>query len=385
MKIVKYIFLLLLLAAVALTVFIATQDGKYNIVREQYIKAPKNVLYNFVNDYRNWESVALFPETDTTTVYTFSENAGKTQLTWKSADTEGKLYTIKTVGNDSIIQKAHNNGLDSDIFWKFKDTLNGTKVTVMVKGRLSFIEKAYSVLNGDIKNQTETGLQNSLDNLNDYLVNELSTYTIDVKGMVKKNAVFYLGHTDSVTVEGLNRKIFNLLPKLLNFVKENKIATNGAPFILYKKHDSIKGFTKFAVCVPIKEEIFTSPGSEFEGGKLESFNALKTTLKGDYSHLKEAWNAAYAHVRKNNLPENTFGSYIEVYSTGMQQTKKPSQWVTDIYIPIGKPAPVLNEAGQSINNTAGSTAKTTAPPAYPINRPRPSSENVNMPENRETL
>ncbi|MBC8644969.1 hypothetical protein H9W95_15785 [Flavobacterium lindanitolerans] len=38
----------------------------------------------------------------------------------------------------------------------------------------------------------------------------------------------------------------------------------------------------------MREEIFTAEGSDYTSGKLEPFRALKTTLKGDYSHGKEA-------------------------------------------------------------------------------------------------
>ena len=77
MKIVKYIFLLLLLAAIAGTVFIATQEGKYDITKEQLIKVPRNVLYNYVNDYENWQNAPIFAQ-DTTAVFTLSDNTSNT-------------------------------------------------------------------------------------------------------------------------------------------------------------------------------------------------------------------------------------------------------------------------------------------------------------------
>ncbi|MCP5916421.1 hypothetical protein NL317_30835, partial [Klebsiella pneumoniae] len=77
--------------------------------------------------------------------------------------------------------------------------------------------------------------------------------------------------------------------QLTAFTKTNKIVLNGAPFVIYTSTGRQGAEMQFAVCVPIKEEIFTMPGSEYEGGRLEGFRALKTTLKGYYSHLKKAW------------------------------------------------------------------------------------------------
>ena len=74
MKIIKYVFLLLLLSAIAVTVFIATQEGKYDIKEERVIKVPKTVLFNYINEYRNWENVGILTANDTTAQYTYSEN-----------------------------------------------------------------------------------------------------------------------------------------------------------------------------------------------------------------------------------------------------------------------------------------------------------------------
>ena len=146
MKIVKYIFLLLLLVAIAGTVFIATQDGKYDITREQLIKVPKNVLYSYVNDYKNWEAAPIFAQ-DTTARFTFSENTSGTGASteWVYTENKGSITTIRTAQNDSIIQNAVINSQDSQIHWAFKDTLDATKVTLRMKGRLTFTEKDYSI------------------------------------------------------------------------------------------------------------------------------------------------------------------------------------------------------------------------------------------------
>ena len=50
MKIIKYVFLLLLLGAIAVTVFIATQEGKYDIKEERLIKVPQTVLFNYIDE-----------------------------------------------------------------------------------------------------------------------------------------------------------------------------------------------------------------------------------------------------------------------------------------------------------------------------------------------
>lgn len=366
MKIVKYIFLLLLLVTIGLVVFIATQEGKYDIKKERVIKVPRTTLYNYINDYRNWENVGILTDNDTTAIYSFSQTtSGKNAKTnWKLNGSEGEVKTITAADNDSLVQKAVIDGQPSDISWSFKDTVGGTKMFVRIKGELSFQDKAYAVLRGGVQEKLESKLEAGLKNLDNFLVHELGAYKVNVQGVVTKTGTFYLKHSVTSGIADVGKKSSEALNKLLHFVKENKIATNGAPFNLYKKYDVPGNIAEFAVCVPIKEEIFTMPGSEYEGAKMEPFQAMKVTLKGDYSHLKKAWDAGYKEISLKAIQLNTTGLAAEVYTKGMQQTKRPSQWVTDIYIPVGQPA--LPAAEDAVPAPPVSGAATNAPA---VNRP----------------
>src|SRR5690606_2823295 len=196
MKIVKYIFLLIFLAAIAGAVFIATQNGKYDVTKERIIKVPRNVLFNYINDYRNWENAGILTGTDTTAVFTFTGNTyGEGALVkWAFNDNEGEIETIRLVENDSIIQKAVINGEESNVVWSFKDTLNATKVTLTMRGTLTFTEKAYSVLKGTAEDKLGPALEQGLKNINAFLVDELQHFDIKVHDvLVTKTGTFYIG------------------------------------------------------------------------------------------------------------------------------------------------------------------------------------------------
>ena len=339
MKIVKYIFLLLVLASIAITVFIATQEGKYNIKEEKVINVPKSVLYNYINDYRNWENLGMLTDADTTAQYTYSENSvGKNAtMAWVKNATNGNIQTINAVANDSISQKVVIDNLASQISWRFKDTLNSTKIAVNVQGHLTFTEKAYALINGNTNNKLKNTLASGLENLNTFLVKELKVYSVKVGGIVSKKGAFYLGQTTTSSMADINKKAGPAFERLLAFARENKITVTGSPFIIYKSIDKVSKQATYAFSIPIQDEIFTAAGSEYEGGKLLAFNALKTTLKGDYSHLPKAWSAAEKYMAENALQENSTGVYIEVYAKNIEQSRKPSTWVTDVYTPIGAP------------------------------------------------
>lgn len=339
MKIVKYIFLLLLLATIAITVFIATQEGKYDIKAEKVISVPKNILYGYVNDYKNWENLGLLTNADSTAQYTYSDTtAGNgATMSWNKNGTKGTIQTLSATASDSIREKVTIDALDSQIVWRFKDTLNSTKVAVRIQGSLTFTEKAYALINGNTNNKLKSSLANGLENLNTFLVKELKIYTVEVKGTVSKKGTFYLGQSGTSPMADITKKAGPAFDRLLAFAKDNNITVTGSPFIIYKAINQEQKTASYTISIPIKDEIFTAAGSEYEGGKLLAFNALKTTLKGDYSHLSKAWEAANKYVAEKALQENTTGQYVEVYSKNITESRRPSAWVTDLYIPIGIP------------------------------------------------
>lgn len=339
MKVIKYVFLLLILATVAVAVFIATQEGKYDIKREKVINVPASTLYTYINDYRNWEHVGILTHNDSTAAFTYTDTTSGpgAAMFWRSPDVDGKISTLKTIVNDSILQRAIIDGQSSDIAWGFRDSGNGTRVGVRIKGELSFRDKAYAVFQGNVKDELEQKMDKGLENLNSFLVNELGKYNVSVQGLVTKTATYYVGFPVTGKIEEIGRKSADIYPRLNAFIKENKIVVAGAPFLLYKTFEEAKGISSYVVCMPIRDEMYTMPGSDITGGKIERFTALKATLKGDYSHLKKAWDAARREVSAKGHPENTTGQYLEVYTLGLPKVKRPSQWVTDIYIPIGTP------------------------------------------------
>ena len=94
MRILKYIFLLLLLSLVALSIFIATQKGDFLVERSKIINSPKASVYNYVNDYRNWSDFGSWTSEDPEAKINFSSkhdwlrcflHMGKQRRKWRNA------------------------------------------------------------------------------------------------------------------------------------------------------------------------------------------------------------------------------------------------------------------------------------------------------------
>lgn len=338
MKILKYVFLLLVLGAIALTVFIATQNGTYTLEEQKVINVPKPVLYNYLNEYKNWQNLGLLRGADSTATYTFSDRSSGAgaYMTWNKDDNTGKITTTGVAENDSISQSVVLNDLESKISWNFKDTLNSTKVSIKLTGKLTFTEKAQAFFKGGINNAYEKNLSDGLNNLNAFLVTELRKFDIKVNGEVTKINAFFLGTSAEGSIAEADASAVATFKKLYVFAKQNKIEVKGPPFIIYNAIDKAAKTAKYTYAIQLKEAIYTAAGSEYISGELTGFRALKTTLKGDYSHLPNAWKKADAYIAEKHLHENKTGDYVAVFTKNPMHTNRPSQWITDIYIPTGR-------------------------------------------------
>jgi effector-binding domain-containing protein len=336
MRILKYLFLLLLLAAFASTVYIATLKGDFDVKTTAIIKSPKATLFNYVNDYRNWETFVSWKKEDVNTQFFYTKNTvGNGGLcSWKSSDGDGDIKTTSLKDSDFIKQKMNLNGTESESYWTFKDTVGGTKVTWRSKGTMSFRFKINSLFKGGASAALGSIQEKSLANLDKTLVYEINTYKIKIDGIVKKTGTFYLKQTITSKISKIPYNLRIMIPQMIRFFTKNHLTMYGKPFVIYHTYDKANDISKFSVCIPIKEEIFTSEGSDVSSGLLYPFQAVKTTLTGDYSHTQEAWNKTLEYLKKNNLSENTEGTHIEIYNKNMLQVANPSQWVTEIYVPI---------------------------------------------------
>jgi effector-binding domain-containing protein len=347
MRILKYILLLIILAVIGLTVYVATQPSEFEVERSRVIKAQKSVIFNYVNDYRNWEDFGSWKDDDSSMKFTYSDTTIGTgaSYSWSGSAGEGKTTTIFEKENDSIVQKVIFSENEGTAYLTFKDTVGGTKITWHSKGKIGFMAKVFATFKGGAEEMIGEVYEKTLAKLDKVISYEINTFDIKVDGIVQKNGTIYFQHKVTCKISEVQKNVNLVLQSMVLFFKENGIAMTGSPFVLYDSYDNVNDKASFSVCLPMQEEIYTADGSDYTSGKIETFQALKTTLKGDYSHTKEAWAEARTYARKNNLAENTSGKRIEVYAVSVNQIKNPSKWVTEIYLPVGNAPVVVSEIG----------------------------------------
>jgi hypothetical protein len=336
MRIIKYLLLLFLLSLVALTIYIATQKGNFTVKSSKVINSPKATVFAYVNDYKNWQKFSSWIASDKDMKLTYSPTStgnGST-LTWDGNNDIGNIQTLYTKGNDSIVQKMEYNGTSSDVFLSFKDTVGGTKVIWKSVGKMDFMLKVNSFFSGGTQNTLSKVYDKCLANLDKTLDFENTTFSVKINGIVQKLETFYLRESFTSKISDITRNASVVFPKIITFCKQNNLPLNGKPFIIYHTYDTIHNLTKVSFCIPIKEQIFTSQGSEILAGKLVAFEALKTSLTGNYTYKNKALEKTTEYITNKQILIGSTFSHLEIFTIGKNESLSPSKWLTDMYFPI---------------------------------------------------
>lgn len=368
MRILKYIFLLILLAFIGITVYVATQKGDFEVSKSTVIHSPKGIVFDYVNDYKNWEAFGSWMTKNNGIAFNYpAKTMGSgANFSWQKDGDEGFIKTYYAKENDSLVQKGNLNGTSATFHWKFKDTVGGTKITIQCKGKMDLLTKINTFFSGGMSGLLTDVFEKSFRNLDKTLDYEMKTYSIKVNGVTQRNSGFCLKQTVSCKIKNLSKNIKIIMPRMVHFFKKNQLAMAGKPFVQYERFDAANDFVTFSVCIPTTKQVFVSSGSDVTSGEVVPFTCLKTTLTGDYAHTQEAWKKARKYIADNGFKENIAGKYTEVYIKTIDDIKQPSKWITEIQIPVfpkaSVTAPSLDLPTTPITEpTAVSTTPTETP------------------------
>ncbi|MEZ4816910.1 MAG: SRPBCC family protein [Flavobacteriaceae bacterium] len=350
MKILKYLFFLLLIVIVGASVYFGTKDGTFDVAVTKTIHAPVDLLFNQANDYKNWQDWGPWMENDPNIKMNFSE---KTQgegasYSWESeVEGNGAMKTLQVAEKDSILQKITFNtplgDSESDVYWKFTPVNKGeTEITWGMKGEQSFMEKVFMAFQKEPFERMLKGMFNKgLDNMDAIVQEEMKKYTITVEGIKDYGGGYYMFTTAASKTSEIGEKMGAMLGKVSEFMTQNNIQPTGMPFTLYNEWDDSNGTTIFSTAIPVAEKIIVTQGDVL-CGFMEPLSALKIVLKGNYVNLAEAYKAGEDYITIHKLVKDPAHKLFEVYANDPGDIPNPAQWETHIYLPVFKDLRVDN-------------------------------------------
>ncbi|MGA8852795.1 MAG: SRPBCC family protein [Christiangramia sp.] len=344
MKIFKYLLFLFLIFIIGTSIYIATKDGKFQVEKQQMMKAPQEVIFNEVNDYTNWKNWEPWSqESDDMIVEYGKKTSGDgASYSWKSEKMgNGEMKTIKANPHSSIDQKitfkTPFGESTSDVYWEFEPQGDSTLVTWGMKGEQSFMEKAaFTFKDESLPEMMLPMFEKGLNNLQAEITKKMDSYSINIDGITQHGGGYYMYMTTASKISQVSDRMEKMLSEVNNFMVKNNIEISGKPFVLYNEWNEERGTAIYSAAYFTPAEVVTTAESSILNGYMPKQRTLKTTLKGDYNNLKEAWDNAYTYMQKNGLKPDENAQPFEVYITGPKENANPAEWITNIYIPLAQ-------------------------------------------------
>ena len=339
MKFLKYILLLLLILVIGFSIYVAVQPNDYKFSRSRTIEAPVSLIYDKVNDFKQWPEFSPWLEQDKEATLTYGDKTiGEgASYSWNGEVLgEGSMTTLETDANSIISQKIEfikPFEANADIDWTFEPSENGTKVTWHMEGKQNFTTKLFTTFMGSIESETGPDFERGLFKLDSVVQAQMKVYNINVEGVTQHSGGYYLYNTTSCKFSDFEKNMKEMLPKVGAYAITHNVTMAGPPFILYHKWDEENDAVIFSCCVPTNSRIVSNE-PEILTGKLDSFRAVKTVLTGNYDNLKEAWDATMKYIAVNNLEMIEAGPMLETYITDPMSKPNPADWITEIYVAV---------------------------------------------------
>jgi effector-binding domain-containing protein len=333
----KKIFFILFPLIIIFSIYIALQDGHYEVERSKVIKAPVELVYKQLNDLKTWEQWSPWQTRDTSINCAFSEiTSGKgAHCSWKDKQGGGYLKTIDAKTNTSLHQEiTFNNRGTSQFHWQFDpvDEGNATKVSWGVSGDMGFGEKFFSLFKGKPDENIALTLEDGLEQFDTYLHKIMNIYSITPMGVTEYGGGFFVHLTTTCAFDEISANMDRMLPSVLLYCIGEKYPISGHPFTLYHKYDKKNNIAEFSCCVPVSERV--EPKGDFALAFLKRGDYYKTRLKGSYRYMDEAWNKAFEFAASEGKEIDENAKPFEVYVAGHSKYPNPADWITDIYLPL---------------------------------------------------
>ncbi len=338
MRFLKYFFLFLLVVIVAASIYLASLDGTYHVKRNRFIPADPEVVFNDLNDYRNWADWGPWYETDSTIVPTYAENTVGVggSYSWTSMNGGGEMRRLVSEPNQriesEILFKTPFGDMGSDVYWILEKRDGGTDLTWGMKGEMPFLTRFMaSSMEEQMGPMEERGLELFEENIK----KKMEVYSIENKGVTDYSGGFYLYVTASSKISDMNPKFREMMDQVRTYAENNNIRLTGSPFAIYHKFDQEHGTTMFSVGYPVSERVIVESDSDVVSGFMRHGSYYKTVLTGSYSHSREAWESAVAGAAQLGAYEALEnGEPFEIYVKQADDTPNPAEWVTEIFIPV---------------------------------------------------
>lgn len=335
MKILKGILIVIAVVALILIVVTFLLPSKTEMERSKLIEAPQEMLFEQVNNLKNWSAWSPWHQLDPDMKVDYSSDNPTGEGAWYSWEGNqdvgsGKLTILESDPTNRIRTEMLFMDSEDPAFsnWIFEETDNGTKVTWTFDAEMSGAGKWFGLMMESFLGPSyEQGL-NNLDSVATSLPHEPDP-AADVTAF-ELNDTWYIGYMIETDQDGVSdsENYAKGMGAVNGFMTSQGLESTAPPMSIVHEWKPEKVVLEMAI--PVRDSVAVPDSLTM--GKIPAGSALKMKHMGNYMNLSNTW-AAFEDYNAANQVVPRWYPY-EVYVTDPGQEPDTSKWVTEIVYPV---------------------------------------------------
>lgn len=314
MQILKYLFYLLGLTILSISVYILTLEKNFNIQDNFTVNVKDLYTRNYINDLQNWKEILPFQHIDTlnSKFDKFSVYNDRVSISLDSTDINKSLFSVYLSG-----QKI------GDLTYTYKDTLKGTLTNVNANfiGKVTFVDKITIFLKGVSPNYYFSKVFTKVnDNIQDQ-INIDFNYKIfnPIKTQPLKAHYFYKSRfADSI----LSReKIMKDYDDIKKSIGEQNLLNQSFYINLIKDSPKRK---EYFIGIPVKQKLDNIIESDIFLDSIPAGKVVKTSYQGSIAYENE-YKKIVAKEFTDKEYKIDYSKTLKVWNTDLKYSN-PKKW-----------------------------------------------------------
>jgi uncharacterized protein YndB with AHSA1/START domain len=327
MWIVASVILALLLAAY---IFLACQQGSFEVKRSLEIDAPPETVFAAIVDLKSWPlwSPWLLHDADAHIAYSDNYQSEGGYYSWDGKVVgAGKLTHLEIGPGNSIRQqieflrpfKALN-----QVNWEFEKRGDTTLVSWEMSGRMPFLLR---FMNKRMESATGRDFELGLAMLGGYLNPAMPHPALSFAEPEELQDFSYW----AIPCNGNLRQLETARRASIETLRAAADTRLGLALTLYHHFDSRAAQYQAEIAIPI---IDNRPGSNYQSRDFKGGQYCKMTLQGDLKFIPLGWHALNSHCCMHKIKLDPSRPALETYQDDPGELSDSSQAVTALYLPI---------------------------------------------------
>lgn len=330
-KLLRYLIIFLILIAIAAVALMYFSPKQMVFEESIEIDAPPTMVYNMVNDFKNWESWSPWKDLDPEAINTYTDKSAGVgaQWSWKGNDQigEGTQKIVESVKGEKIKTELQFSGWDGNAYsdWNFAKNGDKTAATWNFEGsETPFVFRPFNLLmKSGLKKTYRTGLERIKKQAEERFKNKVyGGYKINE---VYQGAKHYVMNRQMVNFEDTNQFYTQNIGSLFTKAQGVTMEMDGMPSRLFYSWDPASGTTDMAAALPLKEPVVI-PGAISQ--TVSDGKVIQVDYYGDPGKTQAAHQAISDYMNDNGLLINY--PIVEESITDPAEEKDPKKWLTKI-------------------------------------------------------